>query len=234
MLVEVDGCQLVLIQQFLADLVSGSAHQHGWGGGGGGGGGGHGDEWMAELGGAVARGGGGAAGLCCWRGGGRWTRPECHAGNGACCWWPAVGGGGGAVGELVWPVEWLSAVLLLGLLCAAAAFLSIVLMSVTPLCSSIAFRLNQCTCAMLRNHVSLAWSKMTGGLFNGGSTSRPHHHLSRYRAEEIAIVATAIHGGTGACVAPSDKPLHLHQPTSRKHSICTCRNTPMEVKALFY
>src|SRR5262245_54609610 len=71
---------------------------------------------------------------------------------------------------------------------------------------------------------------MAGGLFNGSYRLVPPH-LSCYIGEEISV-AQAIHGCTGAGVAPSDEPLHLCQPPSSKHSICTCCNTSIEVSPL--
>src|SRR6266581_2121889 len=76
----------------------------------------------------------------------------------------------------------------------------------------------------------LAFGQMAGGLFDGSHCLVPAH-LSRHIGEEFAV-AQAIHGGTGAGVAPADEPLHLRQPTSSEHSICTCRNPPIEVSAL--
>src|SRR5436305_1608893 len=71
---------------------------------------------------------------------------------------------------------------------------------------------------------------MTGSLFNGSYRLIPAH-LSRCIGEELPVTE-AIHSCTGTCVTPPDEPLHLRQPTSSKHSICTCRNPCIEISAL--
>jgi hypothetical protein len=76
----------------------------------------------------------------------------------------------------------------------------------------------------------LAFGQMTGGLLDGSYRLVPAH-LPRHIGQEFAV-AQAIHGCTAARVAPADEPLRLCQPTSSKHSICTCHNTPIEVSAL--